>query len=100
MIMRNGPTSSPRRTPPALDPEFIAIQALTFIAGHPEHAERFLALSGIGFGDLRQAAADPGFLLGVMDHVVGDEPLLLLVAAEAGVTPEALVQAHDRMARR
>ena len=99
MIMRNGPTGPARRTLPAVDPEFIAIQALTFIASNPDHAERFLALSGIGFGDLRRAAADPGFLLGVMDYVVGDEPLLLLVAGETGVTPEALVQAHARMTR-
>ena len=97
--MRNGPTGLRGRTSPAADPEFIAIQALTFIAGNPDHGERFLALSGIGLGDLRQAAADPGFLRGVMDYIVSDEPLLLLVAAEAGVTPEAVVQAHDRMTR-
>ena len=100
MIMRNGPTDPSRRTTPAVDPDSIAIQALTFIADNPDQAERFLALSGIGLGDLRRAAADPGFLLGVMDYVVGDEPLLLLVAAEAGVPPEAVVRAHDLMTRR
>ena len=100
MIMRNGPTGPSWRATSSVDPDFLAIQALTFIANNPEHAERFLALSGIGFGDLRAAAADPGFLLGVMDHVVSDEPLLMLVAAEAGVTPETVVQAHDRMTRR
>ena len=98
--MRNGPTGPSRRKAPAVDPDFIAIQALTFIAGNPDHAERFLALSGIGSGDLRQAASDPGFLLGVMDYLVGDEPLLLLVAAEIGVSPEEVVRAHDRMGRR
>ena len=35
-----------------------------------------------------------------MVYGVGVEPLLLLVAAEAGVTPEAVVAAHDRMTRR
>ena len=99
MIMKNGPTGAPRRATPAVDPDFIAIQALTFIASNPDHAERFLALSGIGFGDLRQAASDPAFLVGVMDYVLGDEPLLLLVAGEIGVTPEAVVQAHARMTR-
>lgn len=99
MNMRNGPTDPARRTRSAVDPEFIAIQALTFIASNPDHAERFLALSGIEYGDLRQAAADPDFLLGVMDYVVGDEPLLLLVAGETGITPEAVVQAHARMTR-
>lgn len=98
--MKNGPTGRARRTTEVVDPDFIAIQALTFIAGDPDHAGRFLGLTGIGPGDLRRAAGDPGFLLGVMDYVVADEPLLLLVAAEAGVPPEAVVEAHDRMARR
>ncbi len=59
-----------------------------------------MALTGIGAGDLRRAAADPGFLLGVMDYLVGDEPLLLQFAAEVGIAPEAVVQAHDGLARR
>ena len=100
MNMRNDPTGPSRRKASAVDPDSLAIQALTFIAGNPDHAERFLALSGIGAGDLRRAAADPGFLLGVLDYVVGDEPLLLLVAAEVGIVPEAVVEAHDRMSRR
>ena len=98
--MENGPQGFPRRAPSGADPDLLAIQALTFIAGNPDHAERFMALSGIGPGDLRRAAADPGFLLGVMDYIVGDEPLLLLFAAEAHVTPQAVVGAHERMSRR
>ena len=35
-----------------------------------------------------------------MDHVVADEPLLLLVAEDAGVAPDAVVWAHERMSRR
>ena len=98
--MKNGSTPPWRRTAPKADADFIAIQALTFIAADPDLAERFLALSGIGPGDLRHAATDPSFLMGVMDYVVGDEPLLLRLAAEAGVPPEAVVAAHERMARR
>jgi hypothetical protein len=98
--MTNGPRAPTRRPPTGPDPDLIAIQALTFISGHPDHAERFLALTGVGLADLRRAAAEPGFLLGVMDYLVGDEPLLLLFAAESGLAPEAIVQAHDRMTRR
>ena len=98
--MKNGPHGFTRRTAPGVDPDFLAIQALTFIAGNPEHAERFLALSGLGPGDLRGAAADPAFLVGVMDYLVADEPLLLLFAAEAGLSPEAVVAAHERLSRR
>ncbi|RYB04957.1 DUF3572 family protein [Lichenibacterium ramalinae] len=98
--MTNSHHGHTRRTSPGVDPDLLAIQALTFIASNPEHAERFLALSGLGPGDLRGAAADPAFLLGVMDYLVADEPLLLLFAADAGLAPEAVVAAHDRLSRR
>ena len=98
--MKNGPGHSPRQPSSGVDPDVIAIQALTYIASEPERAERFLALSGLVPGDLRAAATDPAFLLGVMDHLVGDEPLLLLFAAEASLSPEAVVAAHDRLSRR
>ena len=97
--MRNGPHGVSKRKQ-GVDPDILAIQALTFIAGNPDHAERFMALCGVRPGDLRKAAADPGFLLGVMDHLVGDEPLLLLFAAEAGIAPEAVAEAHARLTNR
>ena len=43
---------------------------------------------------IRKAAADPAFLAGVLDHVVGDEPLLVAVAAHAGVTPQTIESAQ------
>ena len=99
--MRNGPFRSPKPSPPsAADADFLAIQALTFIGGDPDHADRFFALCGVAPADLRTAAADPNFLLGVMDYLVGDERLLLLFAGHVGITPEAVVLAHDRMTRR
>jgi hypothetical protein len=70
--------------------EKLAISALSFLAGDPERLGRFLAISGIGPEAIRQAAADPGFLAGVLDHVVSDEPLLLAVAEHAGVTPQSI----------
>lgn len=96
--MKNGPHGLSRRPPGGPDPDFIAIQALTYIAGHPDHADRFMALTGIDVGDLRRVSAEPGFLLGVMDYLVGDEPLLLEFAAEAGIPPAAVVRAHDGLA--
>ncbi len=99
--MKNGLPGSPKRMPPAAaDADLLAIQALTFIGSNPDHAERFFALCGVAPAGLRQAAADPDFLLGVMDYLLGDEPLLLLFADHAGVPPDAVVQAHDRMTRR
>ena len=51
------------------DAEALAIAALSFIASEPERLGRFLALTGIGPESLRAAARDPGFLVGVLDHV-------------------------------
>ncbi|MGI3903832.1 MAG: DUF3572 domain-containing protein [Janthinobacterium lividum] len=99
--MNNGPNRLKRQErQPTADPDVIAIQALTYIASGPDHAERFMALTGIPLDDLRKAAAESGFLLGVMDYLIGDEALLLLFAADSGLAPEAVAAAHDLMTRR
>src|SRR5258705_10938678 len=61
--------------------EDLAIAALGFIAGEPERLGRFLAMTGIGPDSIRAAAREPQFLLGVLDHLAADEPLLLAFAA-------------------
>ena len=61
--------------------EQLAIAALGFIAGEPEQLGGFLAMSGIGPDSLREAAREPRFLAGVLDHVMADEALLLAFAA-------------------
>jgi hypothetical protein len=75
----------------------LAIEALGYLAGDPEHLERFLALSGISPGDIRTAARAPDFLAGVLDHVAGDERLLRAVAAHAGVAPEEIDTARQAL---
>ena len=67
--------------------EGLAIQALTFIAVDGERLGRFLAITGIGPAQIRAAAQEPGFLIGVLDYLAGDERLLAAFAAEAGIDP-------------
>ena len=74
--------------------EMLAIQALQFIAGRPEELGRFLALSGIGPDQIRAAARDPRFLVGVLDFLLGDEPLLLSFAATNGAPAAAIGDAR------
>jgi len=74
--------------------ELLAVNALTFLAGRPEALGRFLALSGVGPHSLRDAAADPAFLAGVLDHLLGDEALLVAYAAAADVRPERVAEAR------
>ncbi len=73
--------------------EAIAVEGLGFLARSPERLTRFLDLSGLSPDGLRSAARSPGFLNGVMDHLVSDEDLLIAFAGEIAVKPESVMQA-------
>lgn len=79
--------------------ETLAIEALGFIAGEPDPLARFLATSGIGPATLRRAAADPAFLAGVLDFLLGDEALLVAFAGRAGIPPERIGEARRAFSR-
>lgn len=80
--------------------EVVAIQALAYIAGEPEQLGRFLAITGIGPDQIRQAAREPRFLAGVLTHVMGDERLLVAFAESAGIEPATVGRAHDALGGR
>jgi hypothetical protein len=80
--------------------EALAIQALAFIAEEPDRLGAFLAASGIGPDAIRDAAREPGFLAGVLDHMLGDESLLLAFAGSAGLDPANIARARRAMAGR
>ncbi|MFO1185079.1 MAG: DUF3572 domain-containing protein [Bauldia sp.] len=73
--------------------EGLGVQALTFLASQPEAIGRFLALTGIGPADLRQAARQPEFLCGVLDYLLSDEALLVAFAQSLDLPPEAVASA-------
>jgi hypothetical protein len=74
--------------------ETLAIQALGFLAEEPERLGAFLSITGIAQEDIRQAAREPGFLAGVLDHMLGDESLLIAFADSAGINPASVAQAR------
>jgi hypothetical protein len=76
----------------------IAVGALIFLAADEERLGRFLALSGIDPQTIRLAAREPGFLAGVLDHIAGDEKLLLLFAEESGIRPDQIASARAALA--
>jgi hypothetical protein len=83
--------------PDRLDAEDIAIRALGFLASEPERLDRFLSFTGLGPENLRAAAQTPGFLASVMDHVASDESLLMALAGNLGLSPDAMTRAHRTM---
>lgn len=74
--------------------------ALGWIAGDAEQISRFLALTGADVSDLRAAAAEPGFLAGVLDFVMGHEPTLLAFCEAHALAPEDVAQAWQTLSGR
>jgi hypothetical protein len=77
----------------------MAISALGFLAADTERLERFLSISLLGPSNLQAAAADPGFYASILDYLIGDEPLLLAFAADAGLKPDEVVRALQSLSR-
>jgi hypothetical protein len=74
--------------------ERLAVAALSYLASEPEHLGGFLAASGLGPNDIRGAASDPDFLSGVLDHISGNEPLLIAFAEQQGINPAEIERAR------
>jgi Protein of unknown function (DUF3572) len=77
--------------------ETLAIQALAFIAAEPERLEGFLGATGLTVDRLRESATAPDFLGGVLEHMLGDESLLLAFADSAAVDPAAVARARNAL---
>jgi hypothetical protein len=76
----------------------LAVAALGFLAAEPERLERFLALSGIGPQSIRDAANEPDFLVGVLDHLAADEALLVAFAEQNDIDPSDVMRAREALA--
>jgi uncharacterized protein DUF3572 len=66
---------------------------LEHLAQNPEQLAEFMIQSGLQPNDLRQLVGTHEFAHGLIDYVVGNEPLLVAVAEANGLKPEAIVQA-------
>lgn len=75
--------------------ETLALQGLAFLASEPERLEPFLATTGLGPANLRAAAQEPGFLLAVLDHLSGNDSLLLEFAGNLSLNPEIIGSARQ-----
>jgi uncharacterized protein DUF3572 len=74
--------------------EALAVAALAFLASEPEHLGGFLAATGVGPDQIRNASRDPDFLSGVLDHFSGNESLLIAFAQHQGIDPTEVERAR------
>ena len=80
-----------------VDAEDVALRTLNCLVSDPERLGGFLAATGLEPGTIRAASRSPGFLTGVLDHVLGDEELLLHLARAAGLDPADFRIARERL---
>ena len=78
--------------------ETIALQALGFLLSMPDQAERFLAATGLAPETIRAQADSREVLEAALTVLVDNEALLLTFAANAGLPPGDVVQAHTDLA--
>ena len=73
--------------------EALAASALGTIAEEPARLSRFITDTGLAPADLMARAGERDVLIAVLEHVVGDESLLLVVAATHRVKPDEVMAA-------
>lgn len=70
-----------------------AVSALIFIANDPVLLSRFLAITGIEADRIRESAAEPGFLAGVLQFLLAHEPTLTAFCDASGIDPASVSHA-------
>lgn len=80
-----------------IDPHEIAVEALRFIASDTKLMHRFLDLSGTEADGIRVAAAEPGFLVGVLDFLLANEPDLYAFDRATMTPPEVVQLARQKL---
>lgn len=67
--------------------------SLQYLAENPEQLGEFMVQSGIRPADLRRLVGTHEFIHGLMDYVVGNEPLLIAIATANDLQPESIAAA-------
>jgi hypothetical protein len=71
----------------------LADLCLQYLSQNPEQLAEFMVQSGIQPTTLRSLIGTHDFAHGLIDYVVANEPLLMAIASENSLKPEAITQA-------
>ncbi|MGY2048453.1 DUF3572 domain-containing protein [Methylobacterium sp. JK268] len=86
-----------RGVPSRSEADALAGAVFGFVTADPGRLMRFMEAAGLSPAALRDAAESPDLLLGLLDHVVSDEELLLACARAIGESPERIMLAWRRL---
>jgi hypothetical protein len=98
MFKTQRPSGGPSRGMTREKAEALALQGLTFLAGDAGRLSRFLTLTGMDPGQLRSWDGNSDVQAAVLEHLLADESLLMVFAAEADVSPADVAPAQALLA--
>ena len=75
----------------------LSLKAVAFIVADEPTRGRFLELTGLDAQGLKEGLENPQFLGSVLDFVLGDETLLMVFCANAGVEPDSVSKARMQL---
>ena len=73
----------------------IAISGFVFLSAEPEHLSSFMDLTGYQLSDLKEQAATREFQTAILDHLLGDESLLLVFCSSRNIDPSQIAKARN-----
>lgn len=82
-----------RQPPDTESAQNIAVTALAWLANDEILMRRFLDMSGIEASQIRAAAAEPGFMAGVLRFIAAHEPTLNAFASAENLHPASVLSA-------
>ncbi|WP_375462565.1 DUF3572 domain-containing protein [uncultured Methylobacterium sp.] len=77
--------------------EALALDVLGWLVAEGDRLYPFLNATGLTPATLRETMREPAFLAGVLDHVMGDEAVLVACARGLDVAPERIAAAWRRL---
>jgi hypothetical protein len=77
----------------------LAVQALAFIAEDDRRLSGLVEATGLGLQSIRDAAREPNFLTGVLEHILANENLLIAFADRIGIDPTEVSRAHQALGK-
>ncbi len=77
--------------------EMVAVRVLAWLARNDDLMQLFLNASGCGAEDLRAQAADPAFLVSVLDFLMMDDAWIVAYCAAEGLANDVPMRARQAL---
>ncbi len=92
------PATTKIERPTDASAEALALTILTWLSAEPSLMSRFLAISGIDPGAIRQMIGEAGFYGGLTEFLMNHEPTLLQFCQENEIKVEWVQACHQYLA--